>query len=93
MNNHQEKVARSCLDGSERNTMTFPQIVGTLMEAGFESYAIDFRRAIATYYLPEGGSIELPTHKADATVAPKIRRRTHAGGYQRSATASAWLYL
>lgn len=52
--------------------MTFPQIVGTLMEAGFESYAIDFRRATATYFLPDGESIELPAHRVDAAVAPSF---------------------
>ncbi|TCR68413.1 uncharacterized protein DUF1398 [Bosea sp. BK604] len=40
------------------------------MKAGFESYAIDFRRATATYYLPDGESIELPTHHIHAAVAP-----------------------
>jgi uncharacterized protein YbcV (DUF1398 family) len=50
--------------------MAFPQVVGTLMEAGFESYAIDFRRATATYYLPDGESIQLPTHRVDAPIAP-----------------------
>ena len=30
--------------------MTFPQIVGTLMQVGFESYCIDYRRAKAIYY-------------------------------------------
>ena len=43
------KLAETCLRGAETNTMTFPQIVGTLMQEGFESYAIDFRRASATY--------------------------------------------
>ena len=33
------------------------------MQAGFEAYAIDFRRATATYYLPDGDSIVLPTHR------------------------------
>ncbi|WP_420133364.1 DUF1398 domain-containing protein [Rhodopseudomonas sp.] len=32
--------------------MTFPQIVGALIDAGLESYAIDFRRATAIYYRP-----------------------------------------
>ncbi len=49
--------------------MTFPQIVGTLMEEDFESYAIDFRRACAVYYRPDGDSIELPTHQPLAPVA------------------------
>lgn len=70
MNDHQRATAQTCLEGAEGNTMTFPQIVGALMEAGFEGYAIDFRRATATYYLPEGESIELPAHRVDAPVAP-----------------------
>src|SRR5208283_3129606 len=64
------KVAERCLHGAEDNSMTFPQIVGALMQAGFEGYAIDFRRATATYYLPDGDSIVLPTHRSEAPVAP-----------------------
>jgi uncharacterized protein YbcV (DUF1398 family) len=70
MNDQQKATARTCLEGAEGNTMTFPQIVGTLMEAGFESYGIDFRRATATYYLADGESIELPAHRVDADLAP-----------------------
>lgn len=62
-------AARACLAGAEDNTMTFPQIVVALIEAGIESYAVDFRRATATYYLPDGGSIQLPTHRVDIPVA------------------------
>ena len=72
MNDRQTMAARTCLEGAEGNAMTFPQIVGTLMEAGFESYAIDFRRATATYYLPDGESIELPAHRVDAPIAPTL---------------------
>ncbi len=70
MNEHQKVTAGACLEAAEENTMAFPQIVGTLMEAGFESYVIDFRRATATYYLPDGESIELPAHRVDAPIAP-----------------------
>lgn len=69
MNENQKTVARTCLEAAEANSMTFPQIVGTLMEAGFESYAIDFRRATATYYLADGESIALPVHRVDAPIA------------------------
>jgi hypothetical protein len=69
MDDNKKSVAKACLDGAEANTMTFPQIVGTLMQDGFESYAIDFRRAVATYYLPDGDTIELPTHKVDVPIA------------------------
>ncbi len=70
MDDHQRTIARACLDAAEDNRMTIPQIVGKLMETGFESYAVDFRRATATYYLPDGGSLELSTHRVDAPVAP-----------------------
>ena len=40
--------------------MSFPQIVGTLIEAGFERYSIDFQRSVAIYYMPANDAIELP---------------------------------
>ena len=70
MDHHLTSVAKTCLDGAEGNTLTFPQIVGTLMREGFEGYMIDFRRAVATYYLLDGDSIELPTHRVGVPVAP-----------------------
>jgi uncharacterized protein YbcV (DUF1398 family) len=63
-------IAENCLKGAETNAMTFPQIVGTLGKAGFESYAIDFRRQTATYYLPSDDSIELMAHAVAVPVAP-----------------------
>lgn len=62
-------AAEKCLRSAEDNTMTFPQIVGTLMQEGFESYSIDYRRAKAIYYLPDGESVELATHRLDVPVA------------------------
>lgn len=70
MNDSKKAIAQSCLEGAEGNTMTFPQIVGTLIEAGFESYEVDFRRSTATYYLTDGENIELPTHHVGASIAP-----------------------
>ncbi len=70
MNDQQKTTAQACLEGADGNSMTFPQIVGELMEAGFEGYAIDYRRATATYYLPEGESVELAAHAVSTPVAP-----------------------
>jgi len=70
MNEQQKTVARSCVEAAEDGTMTFPQIVGTLLAAGFEGYTIDFRRATATYYLPNGENVELPAHRVEVPVAP-----------------------
>lgn len=72
MTEEQTAAARACLAAAESDTATFPAIVGALVAAGFESYAVDFRRAAATYYLPSGDSLELPTHKAATAIAPAL---------------------
>ena len=66
-------TARKCQSGAEEGTMDFPAIVRALMEAGFESYTVDYRRATATYFLPDGDSIELPITRAGAGVAAEFR--------------------
>jgi uncharacterized protein YbcV (DUF1398 family) len=63
------QAAEKCLRGAEDNTMTFPQIVDTLMREGFESYSVDYRRAKAIYYRPDGDSVELTTHRLDVPIA------------------------
>ena len=72
MDDQKKAVAKGCLEGAEDNTMTFPQVVGTLMQEGFEGYAVDFRRAVATYYMPDGDSVELSTDRMDVPVAPSF---------------------
>ena len=72
MDDHKISVATTCLRGAEENAMTFPQIVGTLLQEGFESYAIDFRRARATFYTPDGDSVELATHRMDVPVGENL---------------------
>ena len=69
MDDRSKAVAATCLQGAERNTITFPQIVEALIGAGFESYCVDFRRATTTYYRPDGDSVDLPMHKVDQPVA------------------------
>jgi len=69
MKKHWMSVAKACLDAAESGTMSFPQIVGTLMQEGFDGYLIDFRRASATYYRPDGACVDLPAHKISVPVA------------------------
>lgn len=66
------EIAEACRDGAANNTMTFPQIVETLMASGFEGYAIDFRRGLATYYLRDGQSLDLPTEDIDLPISPSF---------------------
>jgi uncharacterized protein YbcV (DUF1398 family) len=54
-------LARATLEGSESGKTTFPQSLQELMEAGFDGYAVDFRRSTRTYYMPGGEVLELKT--------------------------------
>ena len=69
MNAQLTAIAHKCLEGAESHTMTFPQIVATLMQAGFEGYLVDLRRGMVAYYLPTGESVELPGAKPSVPVA------------------------
>lgn len=74
MDDRKRAVAKDCLARAEADTMAFPHVVAALMTEGFEGYAIDFRRAVATYYTPDGDSIDLPTHRIDVPVASSFDR-------------------
>ncbi len=72
MNDQQKAAAQAALQAAETNRKTFPEIVGALIEAGFESYTVDYRRATTTYYLPNGESLELPAHRISAEIAASL---------------------
>lgn len=72
MNEHQKATARASLAAAEQDSMAFPQLVATLMDVGFESYAVDFRQATATCYLPDGQSIDLPTSRVDGAIGAAL---------------------
>jgi uncharacterized protein YbcV (DUF1398 family) len=65
MHTNWQDVARAALKGSETGAMSFPQSVKMLMEAGFDGYAVDFRRSTRAFYMPGGEAIELATERTD----------------------------
>lgn len=69
MDTHQTSVAQTCLNAAHDGTMTFPEIVGALIGAGFEGYAVDYRRDTIAYFLPSGESVALDSHPSGAPVA------------------------
>lgn len=69
MNDYHKSVAQRCLDCAENGSMSFPEIIGTLIQEGFESYHVDFFRSSATYYMSDGSSIELPVHCGDTGIS------------------------
>ncbi len=79
MNDNQRAVAESCLKSAYDGRMDFPSIVGALVAAGFDGYAVDYRCKTAAYYLPSGESLVLDLPADDVTVAigfdaPAVKR-------------------
>lgn len=66
-------IAERCLAAAYEGTMSFPAIVGALIEAGFEGYDVDYRQNVATYFLPNGESVRLVAPKTDAAIAASFR--------------------
>lgn len=65
-------IAETCLAGAHDDTLSFPQAVSILMEAGFEAYLVDYRAQTRTHYLPGGKPLVLPTPSEDGQVAEKF---------------------
>jgi len=61
MNANWQDVARATLEGSESGVLPFPESWRILVEAGFDGYAVDFRRSTRTYYRRDGQALELET--------------------------------
>lgn len=52
-------VAKACLNAAHDGSLSFPEIIGKLVSAGFEGYAVDYRRSTQIHYLPDGDNVEL----------------------------------
>ena len=69
MDDPSKQIAEHCLRCAQDGSMTFPQIVGKLIEGGFESYTVDYRTSKTVYYRPDGDSVELTTHRHAVAIA------------------------
>jgi uncharacterized protein YbcV (DUF1398 family) len=67
-------TAKTCLDAAYDGSLSFPEIIGKLMGAGFEGYAVDYRRNRQIYYLPDGDNVEFATSHAAGSVAAAFNR-------------------
>lgn len=61
-------VAEICLNAAHDGSLSFPEIVGKLIAAGFEGYTVDYRRNTQTYYLPDGDSVMLDMPPSQGSV-------------------------
>jgi uncharacterized protein YbcV (DUF1398 family) len=69
MHPEQISVAETCLHAAHSGSLGFPEIIGKLVAAGFESYMVDYRRSCQVFYLPDGDSVVLDMMPASGNVA------------------------
>jgi uncharacterized protein YbcV (DUF1398 family) len=62
-------VAQTCLNAAHDGSLSFPRIVGKLIDAGIEGYTVDYRRNSQTYYLPDGDSVTMDMQSSARGVA------------------------
>ena len=83
----QENAAKSCLHGAENNTMTFLKIVQTLMQEGFESYAIIFAETAQSTIFPMA-KVSIPDPSFSQSCR-QLRRERHPSGHPRCSAIGA----
>lgn len=64
-----ESVIRDVATRSSDGRIHFGQVVGMLLEAGVESYQVDYRACRATYYLPDGETLTLDISSPEIEIA------------------------
>lgn len=67
------ELARAAAEGAASGSMDFGSIVGMLMEAGFDGYAVDYRQSVQTFYLPDGRFHVVPFAPVPDPVAETFR--------------------
>lgn len=63
-------IAKNCLTAAHDGSLSFPEIVSKLIAAGFEGYAVDYRRNSQAFYLPNGDSVVLEMPPSAGNVVP-----------------------
>lgn len=69
MNADHTAIAQHCLNAAYDGSLSFPAIVGKLIVAGFEGYAVDYRRNSQTYFHPDVDPIDLALPHAEQPIA------------------------
>ena len=85
MNEEQRALAKKCLAGAESDEMNFGEVVLALIGGGFESYTLDLRSECATFFLPDGSNVALPTAHSDTPISPKLDEEALQAALQETA--------
>lgn len=68
MEEETRQVIDGCVEASHAGTAGFGELVARLASRGVESYRVDFRERMATYFLPSGASYAVAVHAPEAPV-------------------------
>ena len=93
MDAERTRIATHCLAASHDGSLDFPAIIGQLLAAGFEGYAVDYRRGTTTYYLPDGDSLELRNPGEHPPVAAAFQAPSIEAAVREAQTLAPLLYL
>lgn len=69
MDTRHQEIAESLAKGAAEGSLHFGQIVGTLLQEGFDGYLVDFRAATQTFALPDGRTHAVAIHRIEAPMA------------------------
>jgi uncharacterized protein YbcV (DUF1398 family) len=64
-----ESIIRETLKASNEGRIHFGQVIDKLLEAGAESYSVDYRCGRVTYYMPCGKTLTLELEVAKTDIA------------------------
>jgi uncharacterized protein YbcV (DUF1398 family) len=67
-----QDVLAEALQGSDDGRLHFGQVVGMLLNAGVESYQIDYRAHRATYYMRGGDTFTIGQPERDADIGTEF---------------------
>lgn len=59
MNPNSQSVVKATFDASNAGTIHFGEVIQQLMSVDVESYHVDYRSGRATYYWPDGSTLDL----------------------------------
>lgn len=69
MNESTRATIQATFDASNQGSIHFGQVIGQLVGAGVESYHVDYRSGRATYYMPDGATVDLPFETPQSGIA------------------------
>ncbi len=69
MNDSTRASIQSTFEASNQGRIHFGDVIAQLMAAGVESYHVDYRAGRATYYLPDGTTMDFHLEKPPEAVA------------------------